>query len=1073
MISKSTKRIRDLFFTYPFTSCFTHCKFLLLIAILFLHISTATAQGNKHRVTGRTISSTDEKPLPGVNIVIKGTSNGTVSDIEGNYSIDANDADILVFSYIGHNNEEVTVGAKTIINISLTEDIAKLGEVVVVGYGQMKRTDISGAQTSIKSEDIQKTVNTTIDQAIQGRAAGVYVTQNSGQPGGGISVNIRGVNSLNGSNEPLYVIDGVQIAPGNVSYGSTSSTNPLASLNPNDIESMEILQGPSATAIYGSRGTNGVVLVTTKRGKSGEMKANYTFLYSVQDKPKKLPVMNLREYAQMTNEIRAIAGGNPPSEFQDPSVLGEGTNWQDALFKTSPLFKHQLSLSGGSEKTTFYLGGEYFTQEGVAQGSEFDRYGVRLNVDNQTRKWLKLGMNLNLTQTNDKLSATSENTILNALQLAPNIPVKNPNGTWGGADANNGNSVQYTPLNPVAIANLIDNTYKRRQALGGFNVDINLIKGLTFRTTLNGNVGYNSSHLFTPTWRLGDKTNDQASLSDSKSESVYWNWNQLLQYNLKLGLHDIGLMASHEAQKSTWSNLSGNRTGFVTNEIPDLNIGSTQGQSTGGGKSQWGMESYLGRANYSYNNKYIVQATGRFDGSANFGPNNKWGFFPSLSAAWRVSQENFMQNISFLEEFKIRFETGLTGNQGGYSYYGPLRSVSTPWGAGFILSRFGNESMKWEQTKTNNIGFNLSILKNRVQLEGDFYIKKTKNLLMLIPLPDYFGTSAEGAISPPNVNIGELENRGYGITLTTVNLDRGGLKWTSNFNISGFKTKITKFYTESSFLDRSAWYLNGWTQRAILNESPWLFRGYIEEGIFQSVEELNNSALPVDSEGKELVPSASTVWVGDVKYKDINGDGLIDERDQTNIGNPWPKFSFGFTNSVSYKGFDFSILLTGSYGNDVFNYLRFINTNPGNINLGRNLLKETFQYARVATDADGNPYLENPDTHVPRIVGNDVNGNGARFTQKYVEDGSYIRVKNIALGYSLPAKLIGNQKVIKGARVGISIQNLKTFTKYKGYDPEVGAYVGRDVAADNQSIGLDYGRYPLTPVYSFNIGVDF
>lgn len=1045
--------------------------------LLFL-ITALTATAQKRIVTG-TITDGGGGPMPGVNVILKGTTNGTATAGDGSYSIEAADGDILQISFIGFAPQEINVGSQTRIDVKMTEDVATLQEVVIVGYGEMRRSDLSTAQTSISSDQIEKTVNTTIEQAIQGRAAGVYITQNTGQPGGGVSVNIRGVNSISGSNEPLYVVDGVQIQQSsNVSYGSTSSTNPLAGLNPSDIQNMEILQGPSATAIYGSRGTNGVVLITTKRGKAGETKVSYGYLYSLQDKPEILPVMNLPQYAEMYAAIRTLTGGTVPVEFTNPSLLGPGTNWQDALFKTAPLHKHQLSLSGGTEKTTFYLSGEYFDQEGIALGSEFKRYSVRLNIDNQVRKWLKIGANLNFSQTNEALASTQENVINNALSLAPNIPVKNPNGTWGGADEANGSSVQFTPLNPVAIANLVQNDLQRRGFIGGIYTDVNILKGLVFKTSLNTNIGLSRQDYFIPTYRLGNKTNDVASLTVSTGNNTYWNWNQLLQYNTKFGKHDLGLMASHEAQESSYENLSGARTNFVSNEIPDLNIGDSQTATNGGGQGEWAMESYFGRVNYSFSDKYMLQAAVRADGSVNFGPDNKWGVFPSASAAWRISQEAFFSDITFINELKLRIETGLTGSQGNTSFYGPLNSTSTPWGSGFILGRYGNDLLQWEETNTNNIGFNVAFQENRIQLEGDFYVKKTDNLIMTAPLPEYMGTAGEGAISPPPINIGAMENRGWSFSVNTVNVDKGGFSWTSNFNISGFKTKVTKFYSESAFVDRRPWFVgdtgsgNNWAQRAAVGFAPWLFQGYLYDGIFQSVEEINSSPIPADNAGARRAVSEASIWVGDIKFKDLNGDNIIDDRDRTNIGNPWPKFTFGFTNTFTYKGFDLNILLTAVYGNDVFNLLRFNNTNPNNINLGRNLLSEAFDYAKVEGEAE-EAHLANPGTHIPRITSSDVNGNRLRFTDQFVEDGSYLRVKNIQLTYNLPGALLSNQNVVKGARFSVGAQNLATFTKFKGYDPEVGAYVGRDVAGDNQSIGLDYGRYPLTPVYTFSVGIDF
>lgn len=1051
---------------------------LCIASVCFLLLGLASAHAQNRVITGK-IADASGQTLPGVNIFKKGTTIGTSTDANGSFSIEANNDDILVISFIGYVSEEVKVDNQNTINITLTEDVSTLQEVVVVGYGEMKRADLSSAQVSIGSEQIAKTINTTLEQAIQGRAAGVYVTQNTGQPGGGISVNIRGVNTINGSNEPLYVIDGIQIQQNEaVKGGDASSTNPLAGINPSDIADMQVLQGPAATAIYGSRGTNGVIVITTKRGKPGETKINYNYTYALQDVPKKLNVLNLPQYAQMSNEIHSIAGGNSPSAFDDPTVLGGGTNWQDALFKTAALKKHQLGISGGAEKTSFYLSGEYFDQDGISLGSAFKRYSTRLNIDNQTRDWLKLGTTIYVNETNNDISATQENLINNALQLAPNIPVRNPDGSWGGADAANGSSLQYTPLNPVAISSLVKNNNKNRQFLGGLNLDAKIIKGLTFRTSLNGKLESGNAETFTPTYRLGDRTNTVATLKSTLTTSSYWNWNQLLQYDLKSGNHDFTIMVSHEAQASTWKSVSGSRIGFLTNDNPDLKLGdASNGATNDGGRSQWAMESYFGRFNYGFKEKYFVQGAIRRDGSVNFTESNRWGTFPSLSAAWRISQEGFMKNITFINELKLRLETGITGNQGNTNYYGPLKVSPTPWGAGFRLERFGNPSLKWEETSTNNIGFNLSVLNSRVQLEGDFYVKKTKNLLIQNPLPDYMGTSGEGSIGSPMVNIGSLENRGWAFSLNTVNLNSGQLKWTSNFNISGFKTKVTEFYSRTAFVDRTSWFLAGengdkWTQRAAVGSAPWMFRGYLYDGLFQNPAEINASAIPVDNKGNKLPVSPDKVWVGDVKYKDINGDGVIDERDQTNIGNPWPKFSFGFTNTFSFKGFNLNILLTGSYGNQIYNYLRFVNTNPNQIYLGKNLLTEAFDYAKLEGTGE-NTVVTNSGTSIPRIVIKGANGNDRRFTDQFVEDGSYLRVKNVTLDYTLPASLIGFQHIVRNVGLSAGVQNLFTFTKYKGYDPEVGAYVGQNVDASNQAIGVDYGRYPSTKVYTFKISVDF
>ncbi|GGZ31260.1 SusC/RagA family TonB-linked outer membrane protein [Echinicola pacifica] len=1050
-------------------------KKCLLLGFLLLLTGITYAQVT---VTGKVSSAKGGEAIPGVSILIKGTTKGVTTNLEGNYTITVNSEDELIYRSLGYATQEATVGNQSVINISLEEDVSNLDEFVVVGYGTMKKADMTSAHVTVSADAIEKTVNTTLEQAIQGRAAGVYVTKNTGAPGGGLSVNIRGVNSIGGSNEPLYVVDGVQIQPNTVSYGPTSSTNPLAGLNPSDIESMEILQGPSATAIYGSRATNGVVLITTKRGKAGQTNINYTYLYSLQDKPEELDVMNLRQYAEMTNTIRELTGGSSPAAFLDPSLLGEGTDWQDALFKTAALNKHALSLSGGNEATKYYLSGEYFNQEGVAQGSGFERYSLRLNLDNDVRDWLTIGVNLALSETDEQLATSSSDIINNAIQMAPNIPVQNPDGSWGGADGLNGSSLQFTPPNPIALANLLDRSFKRRGALGGINVNIRVMEGLTFTSQLNGNINYANGTFWTPTYTLGSVRNDVNSLSNKAENSFYWNWSQTLTYNKTIDKHDFTAMFTHEAQESNWQSIEGSRQNFTSNDLPVLGLGSSQGATNAGNKNQWAMESYLGRLNYIYDDRYIILAALRADGSANFGPENRWGYFPSISAAWRASEENFMKGIEQIDELKIRLETGLTGNQGSANaIYAPLSSpsVPTPWGGGFLVTRYGNPELAWEETQTYNLGFNLNMFNNRLQIEGDIYKKVTDNLLLPNPLPWYMGTEGEGSIGTPTVNIGALENSGYAFTINTINIDNRAstFRWTSNFNFSGFKTEVTKFYSESAFIDRTAWYMNDFTQRAVVGRSPWLFYGYEYEGIFQSVEEIEGSAIPADNNGQRLPISEDDIWVGDVKYKDQNGDNIIDERDQTFIGNPWPKFTFGTTQTLEYKGFKLDILLLGALGADVFNYSRFYNTNPNNINLGRNLLVETFEYARVETDDDGNPYLANPNTDIPRITVSDPNGNGNRISDRFVEDGSYIRLKNINLSYEFNKQILGWQNVIRGARLSFGMQNVATWTKYKGYDPEVGAYVGNNVEASKQLIGVDYGRYPSTRMYNLSLGIDF
>ena len=1044
------------------------CAFALAPSLIFAQ--TRTVSG--------VVSDQNGNPLANATVSIKGEKTAIATDGNGVFKISVTDnAKTLVISYVGATPKEVSIDGRSNVNATIEIADTKLNEVVVIGYGKARKVNLTTAQTTVSSKDIEKTVNTTIEQALQGRAAGVYVTQNSGQPGGGISVNIRGISSINNSTEPLYVVDGVQIQVSQISFGSQSSSNPLAGLNPSDIEDMQILQGPSATAIYGARATNGVILITTKRGKAGEARINYTFQHNVQTPPERVEVMNLRQYAQMVKEYHAIAGGTTPGEFLDPSLLGEGTDWQGELFNNAPMDKHQLSLSGGSNNTTYYLSGEYLKQQGVAQGSGFDRYGFRLNVDNKPRDWMSIGVNLSFNQTNEDLTTSQENIISNALRLTPEVPIKNLDGSWSGGDVTDVTKdyLKYSPVNPLAIASLITNKNARKQFLGGMNLGINITKGLTFRTSFNTNYSNGNSTYYQPDYSIGWAINATPSLSSGTTSSTYWSLNELLEYSTQIGKHGINAMASHEAQESKWKNVSGGRTGFLTNDIFDLNAGDPTTAINNGGSGEWGMESYLGRLTYNYDNRYIVTGSIRRDGSVFFGPDRRWGTFPSASAAWRVTQEKFF-NVPFISELKLRLETGVTGNQGqGSGIYAPLATGATTWGTGFLPSRYPNPMLQWEETKTNNIGINIGVFKNRISADFDYYVKDISNLNMVQLLPAYMGTSGVGSVGAPIVNAGTMQSKGWSFSLNTTNIVTKDFKWESNFNLSHYKTVIRKLNSETAILERQSWWLDNWTQRAAIGYEPWLFRGYIAEGIFQSVEEINNSAVPVDNTGTRYpTQERNGIWLGDVKWKDVNNDGKIDVNDVTNIGNPWPKLFGGFTNTFTYKSFDLSILITGTYGNDVYNYLAAVNSNPNNINVGRNLMVRSMDYAKTTTDGSGKVYLTNPGTNVPRIVnGSDLNGNFAKASSQYVEDGSFVRLKNVSLSYNLPASLISKQKIVRSVRATIGAQNLLTITDYSGFDPEVGSYVGRDASSGNQAIGLDFGRYPLTPIYTFTLGVNF
>src|SRR5665647_2267151 len=572
---------------------------LLCTCISFLLLSAQSMAQEAKKITGKVVANSSGQAVGNATITVKGTNNVVTTNSSGEFTILAAPGETLTISSVGFSPKSFKVtNATTQLTVKLLEDYGNMDEVIVIGYGKMKKTDLSSSQVTVSSADIAKTVNTTLDQALQGRAANVYVSSNSGQPGAAPSVIIRGVSSLTGSVQPLYVIDGVQIKPGN----GSGSANILSGINPDDIETMNVLQGPSATAIFGSVGANGVIMITTKRGRAGDTKISVSSLVTIQDRPKYIPVMNLQEYATYRNEIARAGGTGSDSSFADPSVLGPGTNWQDAMFRRSLLQKHQLSLSGGTDKTTFYFSGEYFNQEGVAPGSGFSRASVRLNLDNQTRKWLRIGTNLSANRTNEKVTTSNAGMITLAIQQAPSIPVKNPNGSWGGPV-----NTQYQFSNPLALAS-INNDYNKSTAfIGGLYADITLMKGLVFHNEANTSIQYYNNYTFHPSYQFNGLINATTVSTRSASNNYWWNFNTRLQYDTKTGKHSISAMVAHEASAYGGEGLSGQRQNYVTNDIQELSGGDQTTSIANSSKSNGGSkESYFGRAIYIYNDRYIL-----------------------------------------------------------------------------------------------------------------------------------------------------------------------------------------------------------------------------------------------------------------------------------------------------------------------------------------------------------------------------------------------------------------------------------------------------------------------------------
>jgi len=1056
--------------------------FRLMCLLLFIPLS-AVAQNLT--VTGVVTDETGEA-LMGVNIRVEGTTNGASTDIDGKYSISvARDAK-MTFSYIGFTPQTVEVKGRARIDVVLQEDNKLLGEVVVVGYGTMKKSDLTGAVTSVGSDAVAKSVPTSLDQVLQGRAAGVQVQQNSGMPGASTTIKIRGVSSLNASTEPIYVIDGVIIEGGSTSSSNTN-TSALATINPADIVSMDILKDASATAIYGSRASNGVIIITTKRGQKGESSVNYNGYVGWQQIPAKLEVLNLRQYAEHRNTLADLGLINWNNNYVRPELLGDGTDWQSELFNTAVMHSHNVSISGGNERQTYNIGAGYLNQDGIAAGSGFSRLNLTGVFDSQVKDWLKAGINFAFAQTQQKLTVSDQSLVNVALRTSPDVPVRNADGSFAASDE------MYMPTNPMAMAMLIENESELANIRATTYAEIApaaLVEGLSYRTELSFSYDFNNTDRFQPTYHLSEtQFNETNQRDETKSYGKFWSWRNILTYNRVFNVHAINAMLGQEMQKSSWDGLSAARNGFIVNSgLPAINLGDNTTATNGGYLGSSAISSFFGRLFYSYSDKYLLTTTLRRDGSSKFAAANRWGWFPSAALAWRVSEEEFLKSVPNVNNLKLRLGWGLVGNQNipdNYAWLTTYTTSATAWGlTGLLASNTPNENLKWESTQSSNIGIDLALFKNRVEFIVDLYYKKTDNLLLLASLPAYTGTSGQGSSSRPWVNLGSLENKGLELTLNTVNITKKDLEWRSNFVFSLNRNKMLAINTQTGeevrSIDDSGYGATGSTviNRTVVGQPIGQFYGYQVIGRFEKATDFyykdasgEVQRVPVMSD--LAIDEQNGVWIGDLIYKDQNSDGVIDQKDRVFIGNPEPKFTYGISNTLTYKNIDLTVLFDGSYGNDVVNYSRRYLENPRrNIS---NLYVKALDYAHLGLiDPNGpndyrNVKVVSGDPHMPRLPQSTATSDyDFAFSDRYIEDGSYIRLHNISLGYTLPRSL--TQKAgVSNLKVYANLQNILTFTKYSGFDPEIGA----SYSAGNQLNGVDNGRYPSPRIYTVGINVTF
>lgn len=1010
-------------------------------------------------------------------------------------------------SYIGFTPQTIDVTGKNTFEIVLKEDNQTLNEVVVVGYGTMKKSDLAGATGSMDEKKMKGSIITNLDQSLGGRVAGVTSMATSGAPGSSTSIRVRGQATINAGAEPLYVVDGVIWNNSNSSgssvglgdalgNGSVSTVSPLSSLNPSDIVSMEVLKDASATAIYGAQGSNGVVLITTKRGKAGEAKFTYDGMVAWQRQGKRIDMLNLREFAEYYNDMSSQGMVFKDDRFSDPSVLGKGTNWQDAIFRTALQHQHQVSAQGGTDKVKYYVSGNYMDQDGTIIGSEFKRYGARVNLDSQLKSWLKLGLSANYSNTDQRLlKADQENGVITyALTTRPDIPIYDINGGYTSISQQG-----VTNPNPVALALMDDILYKQNLLTGNVFAEVTPIKNLVWHTEIGYSFNWDRGEVFNPTVNLGTWTRSKNYSSIQKSTGSFVQFKNYLTYSGSFGKHSFTAMLGQECWKSKWDNARTEAQDLPTNTVhnPSLGDPSTFKISNGFGTSA--MASFFTRETYNYDDRYLLTYTFRRDGSSNFGPDNRWGSFHSVAGAWRFSNEEFVRKFAgkWLSNGKLRLGWGQTGNSniGSGKWSSDMSSIGTGLGTAYRPLRIANLNVHWEKQEQTNIGLDLGLFHDKLGITVDVYKKTSKDMLMPMQLPSYMGTSGNtsSALAAPFGNFGSIENKGLELTINAHPISTKNFSWDSEFEISWNKNKLTKLSGTSSAAILGVGQWNDVVSKSDVGQPLFQFYGYVTDGVYTSYEDIENSPKPVSYGGSDGYNKYNTVWVGDVKYKDISGpdgkpDGKIDENDRTYIGNPMPKYTFGWTNTFRYKDFDLSIFVNGSVGNKVYNYIRMkldamksVWQNQSSTVLNRSHITAIDPNKDYSNGYKGhnanvvynwyddidNVQVANP-TSIPAAHLNDPNEN-TRVSDRYIENGSYLRVKNITLGYTFPKQWIKHIG-LENLRLSCNIQNLWTITGYKGYDPEIGASTSD---MNGYVYGLDNGRYPSPTVYSFGLNVTF
>ena len=1011
------------------------------ISILGANPSTSgSATLQQSSVSGVVVSGTDGQPIPGVNVREKGESNGTVTDGNGKYTLTVKSPKaVLVYSFVGFLEQEQPVNGKSKIDVSLAEDVQELDAVVVVGYGSQKKKDITSAITIIDEKALAKLPVANVANALQGMTAGVEVQGNQGRPGELPTVRVRGVSSTNNT-DPLYVIDGI---PQDNAY-----------INAEDIESMQVLKDAASSAIYGSRGANGVIIITTKSGRSGAPKISYSGYYGVEEAWKQLDLLNITQWASLVNDANLNNGFTPPplaTDILKNGYTGAQTDWQKEIFQKGAIEENNLDISGGTKSGNYYFSANQYKQQGIIIFTPYTRYSMRMNSNWQTEKF-KFGENISYIYSENRVEGANQgrSTIEEMIKITPNIAVHNPN-VLGGYSGYDGSLVGHDAANPVGSLDRNPNyNYNKRFSANAYG-EYQILKDLTFRTTYGINSNELQNRNLTLKSDMLPKSYTNTTLSESALWTYNWVWENMFTYHKLFGNdHDLTVMGAYTSEYFRAHNMGASGTSLQTETNNVLSLLET-GYAVTGYDNETSRISYLGRFMYSYKGKYMVTANMRRDGSSKFGPGLKWGNFPSASIAWRASDESFLKGVSQISNLKIRTSYGVVGNDApvnAYSYISGLTSGLnyTFNGAkytGVSVTAFNNANLTWETVKQFDAGFDLGLYKGMFDFTFDYYNKKTIDMLIGVPLPGSSGNS--GTI---NKNIGSILNRGLEFS-ATFRKNINGLDMSITGNLSTLHNEVLDIGGNPITAGAVEF---GNATRTDVGHPIGAFYGYKMLGVFKDQAAIDAYTL----NGAKIQPAAKP---GDVKFADLNNNGSIDTGDQYFMGSPIPTLTYGVTANFAYKGFDLSLFLQGVDGNQIYAELvvwtqgMHTNFNEGTATLDRWTPTHT-------------------DTNIPRAVRDDPNGNIKKISDRYMKDGAYLRLKNVSLGYTIPKAW--NQKLkISNLRVYVTGRNLLTFTKYPFYDPEIGSNAIGAGGSANTSRGIDNGYYPQSRTIITGIQLDF